>query len=155
MTTIAIRDGVVAYDTRATINDVMCPDEVDKAWISARHKVIFFGAGDGANVRAMVQALEKRRALPWARASRWKADDLPPLNGSPFGALSRGGRLYMIEDFGWTESTGRFWAFGTGAPAALGAMHMGASARRAVEIAIRCDPHSGAPVRILRLAEIV
>jgi hypothetical protein len=44
-----------------------------------------------------------------------------------------------------------FYAIGSGAKAALGAMHAGASARRAVEIACRIDPYSTPPIVTMRL----
>lgn len=43
------------------------------------------------------------------------------------------------------------WASGSGADYALGAMAMGASAKRAVEIATRLDINSGCGVDVLRL----
>lgn len=39
-----------------------------------------------------------------------------------------------------------FWSIGTGAQAALGAMHMGASPEEAVEVACKIDPWSAGPV---------
>lgn len=44
-----------------------------------------------------------------------------------------------------------FYAIGSGAKAALGALHAGASARRAVEIACQIDPSTGPPVVTMRL----
>lgn len=45
----------------------------------------------------------------------------------------------------------KFYAVGSGAKAALGALHMGASARKAVEVACRIDHYSGLPVTAMRL----
>lgn len=45
----------------------------------------------------------------------------------------------------------RFWAVGSGAKAALGAMHAGASAERAVEIAALIDPYTAAPFATMKL----
>ena len=45
----------------------------------------------------------------------------------------------------------RYYAVGTGAAAALGAMHMGANAATAVRIACQVDPYSGLPVEHMRL----
>lgn len=44
-----------------------------------------------------------------------------------------------------------FYAIGSGAKAALGAMHAGASAKRAVEIACRIDPYTAPPIVTMRL----
>lgn len=45
----------------------------------------------------------------------------------------------------------KFWAVGSGSKVALGAMHMGASAERAVEIACLVDPYTAAPISVLKL----
>lgn len=44
-----------------------------------------------------------------------------------------------------------FVAIGSGRKAALGAMHAGSTAKRAVEIACKVDPYSAPPVRTMRL----
>ncbi len=44
-----------------------------------------------------------------------------------------------------------FIAIGSGRKAALGAMHAGATAKRAVEIACKVDPYTAPPVRTMRL----
>jgi hypothetical protein len=44
-----------------------------------------------------------------------------------------------------------FYAIGSGAPAALGAMEMGASPRKAVEVACKYEEHCGPPVRTAKL----
>jgi len=45
----------------------------------------------------------------------------------------------------------RFYEIGSGQAAALAAMHRGADAPRAVEVAIEGDRNSGPPVRVLKL----
>lgn len=44
-----------------------------------------------------------------------------------------------------------FYAVGTGAEAALGAMHMGADPRRAVEVAALVDNSTGGPIDVIDL----
>lgn len=44
-----------------------------------------------------------------------------------------------------------FYAIGSGSKAALGAMHMGADAARAVRIACKIDPYSGTPIVVMEL----
>jgi len=46
---------------------------------------------------------------------------------------------------------GEFWAIGSGAQAALGAMRMGADPAEAVEIACEIDPYCGGPITVERL----
>ena len=45
----------------------------------------------------------------------------------------------------------KFYAVGSGAKAAMGAMYAGCNARRAVEIACLVDPYSAPPIRTMRL----
>ena len=45
----------------------------------------------------------------------------------------------------------RFYAVGSGAKAALGAMHMGASARKAVAVACKIDPYTAPPIITMQL----
>lgn len=49
------------------------------------------------------------------------------------------------------EITDEFFALGSGADYALGAMAMGASARRAVQIAMRFDPNTGRGINAIRV----
>ena len=46
-----------------------------------------------------------------------------------------------------------FWAIGSGAPVAMGAMHMGASAERAVEIAALVNVYTGRHVQVVALTD--
>lgn len=47
----------------------------------------------------------------------------------------------------------KFWACGSGSKAALGALHMGASARQAVAIACKIDPYSHSPITFMSLRD--
>lgn len=47
----------------------------------------------------------------------------------------------------------KFWAIGSGAKAALGAMHAGATARQACAIACKIDPYSGLPITHMTLSK--
>ena len=46
-----------------------------------------------------------------------------------------------------------FWAIGSGAPVAMGAMHMGADARQAVEIAGLVNVYTGRQVQVVALRD--
>ena len=45
-------------------------------------------------------------------------------------------------------------AFGSGRKFAMGAMAAGANAEQAVQVAVKLDPHSGGPVRVIDLHEL-
>jgi 20S proteasome alpha/beta subunit len=63
-------------------------------------------------------------------------------------------QLYVIDEAGWWPFEGAFHAIGSGADAALAALHMGASAEQAVEVAIKVDQGSGPPIGVLRVSDI-
>lgn len=152
MTTIAARDGWLAYDSRITSDDGLSPDRVRKAWRSRRHALIWAAAGVIANANAAARALDAMAQLPWEAPGRWDSRRLPSLEGSTILAALADGRFFYIEESGWVQTAGPFLAIGSGAMAALAAMHMGASARRAVAVAIKLDHQSGGPVRALRIS---
>lgn len=61
-------------------------------------------------------------------------------------------RVHFVEGKHWFEATGDFFAMGSGQVAALAAMHCGASAKKAVEIACKLDAGSALPIHYLNLA---
>ena len=68
----------------------------------------------------------------------------------------RDGRVFSFETDGlWFEPAEvPFMALGSGSKAALGALHMGADAVRAVEVASLADAYTGGPIITLRVADI-
>lgn len=145
MTTIAIRDGVLAFDARVTEADAgILSEVVQKAWINLKHQCIIAIAGNVPATINGVKAMERGLHLPFDEPP----GDLPRItDDSCIIVLTKAGRVFTITFDGWYESEGPFWAFGSGSPAARAAMHMGADAKKAVEIAILCDSASGPPVR--------
>lgn len=99
---------------------------------------------------------EPNRFLEWLRAGAdrgaWQgeAPDLRALLVKPDGTL-------WLADCSLVFSgpiTAEFYAIGSGADFALGAMAIGADAERAVEAAISLDPHSGGPIHVDQLSSI-
>lgn len=152
MTTIAIRDGVIAYDSRISDGDVSHPGLIDKVWRSTRHRLLFAGYGDVAMWWAAAQHLEALPKMPWEyRRAIPELFDM----GSDSGLVAiTPERTYCFEARGWypAKQLPKF-AAGSGAKAAMGAMLAGATAKKAVEIAIVLDPNSGPPVRTLKIAD--
>lgn len=67
--------------------------------------------------------------------------------------LRNDGRLIFIEGGGAPlELTASFFSIGSGSHLALGAMSHGASVKDAVKTAMRYDPYTGGPVRVMRLS---
>jgi hypothetical protein len=90
--------------------------------------VIFAVAGTSANANAAVRFLELLKKLPWDDPGSWDHRDVPSLEDSIIMAAHRDGRVFAIEEQGWFQTTAEFWALGSGAMAALAAMHMRESA---------------------------
>jgi ATP-dependent protease HslVU (ClpYQ) peptidase subunit len=155
MTTIAARNGIVAYDSRIVGGDHVSSETTHKAMIGKRHPVIYAGAGTVTSFMSYIDYLERKRKLPWEVGANWKHGDSPTLaDDSAVLVAHKDGRVFFFEEDGWYEAKGVFHALGSGASAAIAAMHMKASAARAVQIAIKVDPNSGGPVNVLRLADI-
>ncbi|MDY7559949.1 proteasome subunit beta [Pseudomonas sp. CCC3.2] len=140
MTTIAYKDGVVAYDSRSTAREKIVSDDAEKCIEEWGVKFILSGC----------------------------ASDFPALMDAYFGSEPRGngiagfaidgGALWLIgisEDDGFWKERLRLdqsCAIGSGADHAITAMDMGASAAEAVEMAKKRDIYSGGLVRTLIVA---
>lgn len=70
-----------------------------------------------------------------------------------FGALilSSSGLWYYENSLHPIKVVDKFIAIGSGASAAMGAMHMGADPKKAVKIAAKCDSYTGGRVRCLEV----
>lgn len=136
MTTIAVRDGVLACDSLVTEGGMLC-GYAQKARQAA----------DGSAM-AMTGALSAQAA-----AFAWYDAGADPSNVPP--AFDEGSELIVLRPDGQVVyyAGGRemhiaadFHASGTGRAVALGAMHVGASAREAVEAAVAFDLCTGGDV---------
>lgn len=140
MTTIAYKDGVIAYDSRITLGTIIEHDDYEKLVESKGVKFILTGA----------------------------TGDFPRLIEAYFGAthknLDASGLAFDGEKI-WRighNNYGGFWkiavppssvcALGSGMPHAMTAMDMGASAAVAVEMAKKRDTGTGGQVRLLILS---
>lgn len=140
MTTIVYRNGVMASDSAVTDSGGMV-GETDKVFRVRGHLV--GGCGSLGAVLAFVE---------WFRAGadpdkRPKMDDaFDTLVVTPEGVVN----WYDCELIA-SEFRAPFHAIGSGHKIALGALHMGASARQAVKIACMVDNASGGKIKTLRL----
>lgn len=140
MTTIAYKDGVIAYDSRVTRGDLITDDDCDKC--IERDGVRFFLSGALCDYEALVAAYFGVAPSGKVDASAIVLDD---------------GNLMMVaidDDDGLWKSPikpDRPYAIGSGTPYAFAAMDMGASAEKAVEMAARRDTSTGGKIRTLRI----
>lgn len=139
MTTIAYKDGIIAYDSRATAENVIYNDSSCKRVKENGADFFLCGAIDGH------EALINWFFDPSIKPSGY--------DGQAFVCHSPG----VVWCTGLDE--GKFcrwrvdvpWAIGSGANFALGAMRAGANALEAVKIAAQCDPYTGGKIRTYKV----
>lgn len=142
MTTIAYKDGVIAYDGRQTRNDRIVSDDAPKCQVV--DGVSFFLSGAVCDEKALIAAYFGTPSTVPVECSGYVVD---------------GGKLMMV---GHDDKTG-IWkqelelsnpdAIGSGAAYALAAMDMGASAEDAVRAAMKRDIYTGGMIRVVIIDE--
>ena len=139
MTTIAVKDGIVASDSRLTQGDVVLDDQYDKR--RECNGVQFFIAGNEQVISCYFEG----------------EDVIEDVEGTPCAEfiIADGLDVYYggIEVHGFWKMkirTGTPYAIGSGASYALGAMDAGATAKEAVKIASR-DVYTGGIIRTHKL----
>lgn len=141
MTTIAYRSGVLAGDSQATDDQLWSANKIHRVQTSAGELLV----GLAGNVYAGLVFIE------WLKDQRSRKPDL--VNEDFEGiVVAETGRvtIWTSSLVGW-RPRGKFFAIGSGAQSAMGAMHAGKSAIDAVKIACKVDPYTRWPVRSLRL----
>ncbi|HEX4767667.1 MAG TPA: hypothetical protein VH414_15475 [Lichenihabitans sp.] len=154
MTTVVYRDGTLAADSLLVQGSIKCPESMNKLVMGRTHPVLYAMAGKISALAATVRILEAMPVAPWDGG---EFPTRPPLDAnSELVAFHRDGRIFSFETDGlWFEPAEvPFMALGSGAKAALGALHMGADAVRAVEIACLTDAYTGGPIVTMRLSDI-
>ncbi|OPA88181.1 proteasome subunit beta [Pseudomonas fluorescens] len=141
MTTIAYKDGVIAYDSRQTRSGSIVSDDCQK--LTVVDGVSFFLSGAVCDEKALIAAYFGTPSPVPVECSGYAVD---------------GGRLQMV---GHDDKTG-IWrqdldpanpdAIGSGSAYALAAMDMGASAEEAVHAAMKRDIYTGGRVRLFSLS---
>jgi len=144
MTIIAYRAGILAADTLFT-GDRGLKSYGTKVFQLSDGRICGF-AGNPTNFYLFKRFLENEGDRPtFAEKDRERFHAL---------VLSPDGKLEEWEDERISVPIeDEFYAIGSGAVAATAAMHMGADARRAVEIAILCDEGCGGSVKAISIRE--
>lgn len=140
MTTIAYKDGLIAYDSQVTRGDIITDDAYEKC--VELKGVRFFCAGAIADHQRLVDVYfgAKPEGNIDASALVWDGESL---------------MMVAVDD-----STGlwkspilldRVYAIGSGSPYAFAAMDMGGTAYQAVEAAKKRDTSTGGTIRTLTI----
>lgn len=144
MTIICVRDGVMAADTRIIHPDsgITRGTKMFRKRINRRDHILGFC---GALTGAMLY-------YDWYGSNKPMPDQLRHLPADDyFGVLIMIGKKLYEGDCMCrpVEVEAKFHAIGSGAQAALGAMHRGASALEAANIACAIDPSCGRPIVLM------
>lgn len=135
MTTIAFKDGIIAYDSLRSAGNLVISDEQDKKHI-IREGVVLFACGAASDIENLVAHLQT-------------GDKLIP-NNTAGGLLVEDGVVYDLgvshEDGVWKYVSADPWADGSGQSFALAAMDLGKSAEDAVTYAATRDTMTGGKV---------
>lgn len=139
MTTIAVRNGIIAADSRMTVDGRM----TKCVKLFRRGGDVLGLAGDDAPALMFVDWYGTGKPRPHLLVEG--NSDFHVL------ALDSKRRVFLYDKWCRGERiTAPFFAIGTGADAAMGAMYAGADARRAVAVACKVDINSGLPVVWMR-----
>lgn len=156
MTTVAIKDGVIAADTRMSANGGLM-GYTSKLAVSKDGWL----AGAAGQMWAVATFLEwvKRRALGPAikRYGVIKSDPIENWITSETGALllSPQGDIYIHQGKSPVRVQTPFVAEGSGREYAIGAMQMGASARDAVWVAMQWDAYTSGSIEEASISDPV
>lgn len=139
MTTVAANRSCMAADSKVTVND---SESYSARKIERIGDAIVGAAGHN---RAINKFLRWVRRGGGRKPRMVKGDELDAIVLTPAG-------LFRVDcQFDWEPVKDEFLAIGSGAMAALAAMHCGLNPEGAVEIACRVDCDSAPPVDVLYL----
>lgn len=144
MTVVVGVVGALYSDSRITATDQKGASTLFSSVKLYRKKNAIIGlAGDSALCDKALKWYGTKRKFP----KRLPGEELEMI------VVDEKGMVYYDEDGGRNPILDPFYAIGSGAAAALGALHAGATPEKAVEIACKVDPGCGLPLQILRLSE--
>lgn len=142
MTTIAVKDGIISYDSRTTIGGTIVDDKTNKRF--KRNGVNFFVCGSLCDVEEFIDVYFGETAS--------NELDMTSLVVERDGEILRCG---AGETGIWKEKleANAVFAMGTGSDCAYTAMDMGATSKEAVKMAIKRDCLSGGRIRTFKIPE--
>lgn len=147
MTTIAFRDGIMAADSQETTDIKMHCRKLFRRTSPTGRRVIIGTAGSSYAGMIHVDSYSKGSERPKVLDNIESDED--------FQNLIWDGKALWEINWLWhpirVPRSHKFFAIGSGAAAALGAMHMGASAKEAVNTAKKIDNLTGGRVSCMSL----
>jgi len=140
MTTIAYKDGVIAYDSRVTTDDLIRSDSASKS--RTVKGVHFFLAGYVCDEDKFIEMYFNREV----KHSKLESSAIVYDHGNLFIVGTDDDTLFSMP-----LEQGEVYAIGSGTPHAYTAMDMGASAKEAVEMASKRDTSTGGHINYFEL----
>jgi len=153
MTTVAWRQGVVAFDSRLTQGGDIMTEFLTKVRLSNVHPVVYAGCGSAGQFHCAGILLDQMELLPWDNPN-WQPNDNFDMEDATIMIVTAQDQVYYIEGKYWFPVEAPFCAMGSGGVAARAAMMAGASAEEAVAIACKLDTGSGLPVHTIHVSDI-
>ncbi|MDX8400818.1 MAG: hypothetical protein R8K20_11325 [Gallionellaceae bacterium] len=142
MTTIAIKDGIIAYDSRVTSNGVIMDNDFDKHVVVSG--VDFFICGSTCDYDHFLN-LYFGKAIP----VEFKHVDCSALVVDADGKVVKAA---VDDDCGIVKTPIKsHMALGSGTISALTAMDMGATSKEAVKWAMERDVYTGGRIRVFKI----
>ena len=153
MTTIAFRNGTLAGDSAVTYESEAggtrkhrCITKLFRKKLVTGEEVIIAVQGECSPAMLFVKWFDGDSSKEPPEALTHNVPDFTCL------VLRADGTLWEYDAYCVGEQVAEeFYAIGSGAKAALGAMHMGASAKKAVAVAAAVDPYTAGPIHTMRL----
>ncbi|AZF37708.1 hypothetical protein C4J88_2926 [Pseudomonas sp. R4-39-08] len=139
MTTIAYKDGVIAYDSRRTCDGRIITDCADKKRERDGH--VFFGSGSTSDILNLMDAFFGAKI-----EGECDAQVIVVHDGRVTEIIWTEGRLFKYP-------VDHEYAIGSGSDNAITAMDMGATAFQAVEMASKRDTSTGGTIRTMIIDE--
>lgn len=141
MTTIAYKDGIIAYDSRITSGGTIESDSFDKK-VESDGVIFFFSGG----------LMDREKAI-----EAWRADECEDELGFSAIVVDDGGLVWSFASYDGpsVERLPMSWfghmAIGSGADHAITAMDCGLSAKEAVKMAAKRDVCTGGRIRTYKV----
>lgn len=149
VTVIAYRDGVMAADSLLTSNGMYQGEAVKVRDINGCLVGISGTWGVACELFSWFED-ECADRIKRPPATIHVDDDKYPVN--MLIVNKRNGAVFYIDGLGFPQSvTSKFFAIGSGANVAMGAMEMGADAVKAVKVACKYDSYCGGRIRVVKL----
>jgi len=152
VTTIAYRAGILAADSRTTTHTDAGGARVFICEKLFRKSILVNGAQQEVILATAGETFSGLVFVDWLGSGKDPPDNLIHGDADFSVLVLQADGLYEWDKWCRGEKVlNEFYAIGSGAKAAMGAMYMGAGAAKAVEVSCLIDPYSAPPIHTMKL----